>query len=462
MDIFLINSPLFRDSNPLYDEDSLPPLGLGYIATNLKLHGYNVNLLDAVADKTSLNELFGLLNEAKPKFIGTNIFTTNCDLVREMVETIKFETHFVIGGLSTKELHKEIFSWKSDNPIDVVTGDGELIMIDIVKNDLQEKPTIQKFNRRWFVIKSGSYYEVKDISNLQLDRSFFTNEPMNHPFGFNEANIVTSRGCIYNCTFCAAARSLNKDYSVRERTKKSISNELLGIKKKFPGVSSIRVLDDLFLKSHGSIIKSIKIFSKLNLQWRSMAHVLSFSKASEIDMINLKKSGCSELFIGIESGSPKILKTINKTRNTELIVSNLTKILKAGIDIKGYFIYGFPGETEGDMLLTYKLAQRLKRISEKHGSNFRTSVFQYRPYHGTQIFHDLEVIGSNTVVDPIVPNKELCDLVGRLQFNFHNGNYSEVDVNILNDYIYKTINLNDGNIFAGLEEKIEPTKVQTM
>ena len=189
------------------------------------------------------------------------------------------------------------------------------------------------------------------------------------------------------------------------------------------------------------------------LQWRSMAHVMTFYNVDEAVMNQLKTSGCYELFIGIESGSPKILGEINKTKNVDTILKNLTKVFKAGINMKGYFIYGFPGETKKDMEMTFQLALKLKEISISNGVTFRTSVFQYRPYHGTQIYHDLEIKGENFKVEQVQPNQGLSALVGRLQFNFHSGNYSKVADNLLHDYIYRTINLNDGKIFAGLESK---------
>lgn len=451
MKVIIINSPLFKDKNDLYDEDSLPPIGLGYIATILQNNGIDVKLIDAVHQRIPLNDLIDTLNAVKPDFLATNIFTTNYDLVKGIAEGINFTTHFIVGGLSTKQLYKDIVTWQTSNSIDIVTGDGELITLDIVLNQLKEPPFFVQENRRFFLVDKNSQYEVMDISNVPLDRSFFLNEPVKHPLGFTEANIVTSRGCIYNCAFCAAAKSLNNDYSIREKTEASIILELYEIQKEYPSVNSIRVLDDLFLKTNKTVEKAISVFSNFDFHWRSMAHVMTFNNVDDKVMTALKSSGCHELFLGIESGSPKILGEINKTKNVNTIILNLTKVIAAGINMKGYFIYGFPGETIEDMEMTFQLAKKLKEISANYKTNFRTSVFQYRPYHGTQIYHDLEIKGNNLSVHSVQPNQDLSELVGRLQFNFHSGNYSKVDNNTLHDYIYRTINLNDGKIFAGLQ-----------
>ncbi|MCF6296065.1 MAG: 4-hydroxythreonine-4-phosphate dehydrogenase PdxA [Flavobacteriaceae bacterium] len=244
--------------------------------------------------------------------------------------------------------------------IDIVTGDGELITLDIINNNIRESPLVSGLNRRVFKVDSSSKYYVKDIDKLELERDFFKNEPVIHPLGFNEANIVTSRGCVYNCSFCAAAYSQNKVFGIRERTIKSVQLELAQIQKELPQVNSIRVLDDLFLKSKKHVLTATQTFNPYKFKWRSMAHVLTFNNISNSDLIKLKKSGCEELFIGIESGSPRILKSINKTNKVDLIIKNLSAVLRVGIDIKAYFIYGFPKESLKDMEKTYYLAQKLE------------------------------------------------------------------------------------------------------
>lgn len=149
------------------------------------------------------------------------------------------------------------------------------------------------------------------------------------------------------------------------------------------------------------------------------------------------ESRCVELFIGIESGSPNILKTMNKTHDINLIKNNLGRIFKAGINVKGYFICGFPDEAKKDLERTYNLALELKDLSIKLGSTFRTSVFQFRPYHGTLIYENLKERFPDFNIYDLSHNAELSGLVGRSQYNFHSINFSKLSLSTIHDYICK-------------------------
>lgn len=434
---------MFREHNPLYDEDSLPPIGLGYIATALEQSGISVGLVDAVADRIDLAQLIRRVLDTKPRVIAVNVFTTNYELVREFVESLSGGgRHVIVGGLSTRTLYPEIFRWRFEGQLDVVVGDGERLIVPLVRGELEEAPADAAPNRRFFKVDSKSKYYVRDISDVPLNRGFFSNEPVQHPLGFLEANIVASRGCIYNCAFCAAARSRNKDMEVRERSMESLKRELEEIGSAYPAVTSIRVLDDLFLKRPTCIPRAAELFEGFDFQWRSMAHVMTFQGVSSSDLARLKASGCAELFVGIESGSERILRQIHKTHDIGKIEANLERVMKAGIPLKGYFIYGFPNETEADMEQTYQLALALKRASLRYGVGFRTSVFQFRPYHGTELHQQLVNAGMPPqAVLRVAPDAKLSDLVGRLQFNFHSGEHSAVSSETVRAYIYKTVNL---------------------
>lgn len=171
-----------------------------------------------------------------------------------------------------------------------------------------------------------------------------------------------------------------------------------------------------------------------------MVHVLSLTKSLEC-IKELKIGKCKELFMGIESGSETIRNKINKMGTVNEVIKVSEEILKNGIDLKGYFIYGFPNETEKDFRETYNLAAKLKEISQSSTGKFRTSVFQFRPYHGTQLYD--EIIRNGGKIDECKFNSIVSKSNGRSQFSFDSGNYSMESTDLLNQYILKTQRLGD-------------------
>ena len=166
-----------------------------------------------------------------------------------------------------------------------------------------------------------------------------------------------------------------------------------------------------------------------------MVHALSL--VNSLDKISkLRDCNCRELFMGIESGSNKIREKINKLGTIDEILTVATEILRNGIDLKGYFIYGFPQETEDDYKRTFNLAQKLKEIADMSEGNFRTSVFQFRPYQGTKLYS--EIIESTGIIHECKVNQEISRFEGRTQFNFDFGNYSLTSDKVLNEYIIRT------------------------
>ena len=143
----------------------------------------------------------------------------------------------------------------------------------------------------------------------------------------------------------------------------------------------------------------------------------------------------------IESGSELIRKKINKLGQPNDIVKVSQEILRCGIDLKGYFIYGFPDETEEDFQKTYKLALKLKTISQDMKGTFRVSVFQFRPYHGTQLYN--EILKNRGIINECEFNQSISQFNGRSQFNFYSGNYSAESDEVLNEYIIKTQKLTE-------------------
>lgn len=440
MKCLLLNSPIYRGREEV-EETYLPPLGLGYIATHLQESGIDVEIVDCVKSRYGLEEIYNLLKEKSPEYVGINIFTQNYDIVRSIVEDFPVLSTIIIGGQVVKSIYNDILQWDVNNKLVLIVGEGELIFPSILLGECEESPILSYINKSVYCVDQNSKYFPADLSKVHLNRTFLHNETIINHYGQKEAAIIASRGCIYNCAFCGGARELNHDITIRRRRSQDIVTEIGEITTIYPEVSSIRVLDDLFLRGADTIMEAINIFNGLmNLNWRGMAHVLSFEKSLYL-LDSLKNSGCRDLFVGIESGSERIRKYINKAGTIDQILTVVKAILNAGIDVKGYFIYGFPSETQEDFEATYRLATQLKDISLHTQGAFRSSVFQFRPYHGTRLYED--IIKSGQIIESIVSNPSINSIQRRSQFNFQSGNYSVVSDEMLNNFILKTQQLSE-------------------
>lgn len=182
-------------------------------------------------------------------------------------------------------------------------------------------PVIIQENKKVYWVDKDSKYYPNNISDIYLDRRFLNDEIVTNHYGEKEAAIITSRGCMYNCAFCGGARNLNQDITIRTRTEESVVKEISKIVKIYPGVQSVRILDDLFLRNARSIEMARRIFAPFQeLSWRGMVHVLSLAK-DLAKICELTQSRCKELFIGIESGSKQIRKRIDKLGSVEDIIN---------------------------------------------------------------------------------------------------------------------------------------------
>ena len=432
--ILLINSPIY-DRKVSDKEDYLPPYGLGYIATAIESN-YDVRIIDAVYNNYTVFELLEIIKMEQPDAIGINIFSVNFDLVKNLIEECKVKTKFIIGGKSTRFLYPEIIKFNTFNEINVTIGEGEYITKDIIEGIVRENSIVNTNNRNVYLVNNNSKYFPINLDTLKLNRKYFKGRTILNHYGKIEEAIVTSRECLYNCAFCGGARSLNNDVSVRTRSKENIKEELEYINKNNSATESIRILDDLFLKNGQSIVEAIEIFQSFSFKWRAMSHALSLKGNSDL-FKDLYISGCQELEIGIESGSNSIRKMIHKAGTIEEVVEVIKQVLDSGINVKGYVMYGILNETEEDALKTFAVVNELIEYSKNSRGKFRASAFQFRPYHGTELYNKI-----NSKIS-YQHNDNLDSLEGRNQFNFTAGNFSYCDTKLIEELVIKTNELGE-------------------
>jgi len=226
----------------------------------------------------------------------------------------------------------------------------------------------------------------------QLDRKYLVNDPsVDHHTRMIESRVLTSRGCPFNCTICAGARDVS-GLATRRRHANNVSRE---VNKLFvdENIQSVRFVDDLFISSENrarDILNSIANTSVSNLKWDSTGRASILSRFSSKFFDYLKEYGANEIAIGIESGSERLRKKINKQVSVPDIEKSIFELTKRNIKVKGYFVIGLPSESKVESKSTLALAKRLTR---EHPGLFRASVFIFRPYPGTQEWNNLVKAG---------------------------------------------------------------------
>ncbi len=155
------------------------------------------------------------------------------------------------------------------------------------------------------------------------------------------ANIRTAISCPFSCSFCGFPKHAGKYQTASVAAVEGELNRLHTIGK----VKSLHFIDDTFNVPPERIkeILRMMIRNKYDFNWHSHFRC----QFADDEMVELmKESGCEGVFLGIESGSPQILKNMNKAATVENYRRGMKFLKKHNILTHASFIIGFPGETE--------------------------------------------------------------------------------------------------------------------
>jgi len=189
----------------------------------------------------------------------------------------------------------------------------------------------------------------------------------------NFASLMTSFGCPNTCTFCCHSYEKNMVY----RDIGNIRQELEDIQELFQGNTPISTTDDCFFSNIRHFEAVTELFSEFKFPFSVGSRVMALSQA-KIETFALR--GGERLYVGIESGSQKILDRVEKRLKVEQIIARTQWLNDAGIPWNAFFISGFPFETVDDMKLTVELIERIRPTF--------VSLNRFTPYPGTALYNE--------------------------------------------------------------------------
>ena len=346
-----MNLIFIRPNNP----DSLvviPPLNIGYLsaACDYKHGDAHTMFIDALRDNITPAQAYHMVNGAS-NIVAITCMTSDYPWVRQFSCNPHRKFTLILGGIHPTLMPAEVL--KETGADFVVTGEGELVLKELMRNN----------GVGLTQIREGG--QIEDIDNLP-DWDLIDPRKYPHmPWGVATKNamvapIITSRGCPYQCTFCASPKISQR--RIRYRSAESVVQELLYLNTFF-GVKEFNFQDDNFTANRnraGEICEGI-LSSGLQIDW-ACENGIRADKVDKNLLSLMKRAGCYKVNIGIESTDNQILKNIKKMETIEDIEKGIDLITNAGIEVRASFIFGLPGETKATIEKTIKWTASSKLV----------------------------------------------------------------------------------------------------
>jgi anaerobic magnesium-protoporphyrin IX monomethyl ester cyclase len=395
--LFIVKSS--SDNNVQAKTNYMPPLGLLSIANMLRLHGYNVEVLDFSAQNYQTEEISSIIETLQPIYIGFSVYTENVDNVFKMCRYIKKNfphIPLVLGGphptLDTEYCKKKRF-------VDfILMGDGEHSALELAEA-IRTNQKLISFSE----IQGIVYKNENDEYCYGKDRKFVTNMDLlpiiNRdylPICFTATlpTIYSSRGCPGRCIYCAAPAMSGRKYRVRDI--ENVFLESLYIVDVCKNYFQIFYCDDTFTVFRNRLEHFIKLCDQIENKflWRCESRVDALYKYSDL-LEGLKRAGCRRIQFGIESGNQEVLNNIRKGLILEQAYEIIDKTVNCGIPVVTSFMFGHYCDTEETMTDTLNM---MEFLTSKYNGQVEVAYALNTPFPGTYQFEHMEELGLELVV----------------------------------------------------------------
>jgi len=349
-------------------KQTMPPLGIAWIAAVLRENGYpDVSLIDSVINKYSNDDVINILKQNPPDIVGVSFGTQNRFYAFDLIRLIRkfFPGILIVAGgphptLTAPDILQNI------PEIDIVVrGEGEYTMLDLVKTidkkvDLSQVKGISFREKNGQVVHNFLREPIADLDSLPLPaRDLLPIDKYQQTIPLSDkicTSLISARGCPYNCVYCSTAEQWG--HRIRHRSADNVIKEIKHLMSTYK-LDGVGFFDDVFTMDKNRVIEFCQklIETKLKISWWCEARANTIDK----EVIGwMKRAGCEHISMAIESGSDKILKNIKKAITVEQGIEAAKIIKQAGIKLKVFFMHSLPGETYEDIKKTVFLSRYLE------------------------------------------------------------------------------------------------------
>ena len=384
---------------PSKNISSVLPLGLMYLGSALKKKDHKVKILDLRLKKNPYSRLNETIEKFKPDVVGIGLLTIESKSAHRIAKDVKRTDPnlSVIFGGPHCEAEPELIL--KDNNVDIlVIGEGENTVCELM-DAFKYSGSFDKVNGIAYrdkgkIIKNRPREPIEDLNSLKLDYGLVNVEDYFHfssshdylPSSKRFLPIFTSRGCPFECVYCHNIFGKKIRYMSAER----VLREIEFLYKEY-NVEEFHFLDDSF---NIDIQRAKRIF---DLIYDSGMNIrIAFPNGIRTDFIDeelihkMKKAGVYRIALGIESGSERIIKMINKKSDINEIKVVTKKLSSSKISTGGFFMLGFPTETREEISDTINFACSL---------DLTTAIFSFViPNPGTDLWKCIKSYDRN--LDP--------------------------------------------------------------
>ncbi len=345
----------------------LPPLGLAYVAAALEKADFQVVILDNYLLRKPIDYIKSEIRRLTPEIVGItcgSVTYQRCIETAKAVKEVLPSCKVVVGGWHPSYLPDSMLQHPE---IDyVVMGEGERAIVELAKSITkgEDNSYIAKiagvacrYNGQ--VVKNASAF-IGDLDTIPFPaRHLLPMDLYLRKMEFLDANPVDTmnviRGCPYNCAFCDTKGLWGS--KCRAFSPSHVVEEIDHLVNKY-GSRGLYFIGDNFTINKKRTIEFCKILksSGLDVEWicDTRADLISRDLLKE-----MKAAGCRTIWFGVESGSPHILRKLNKGVSLEQTVKAFKLCREEGIRISCSLMMGIPGETISDIKATFNFAKKL-------------------------------------------------------------------------------------------------------